>query len=207
MIDNTTQVEAVVRKVEDRDFEDKLAKVIVLSQIYDTDINDLWDAVTNIERLPRWFAPVTGDLQLNGRFQVENNAGGTFTACQAPHSFDATWEFGEAVSWIEVRLTEIDAEHTRLELAHIAYPDEHWDQFGPGAGGVGWDLSFLGMALHLETGRNIPAELASWGETPEAIEFMTQSGNAWIDADIASGEDEAVAQQRGENTISFYTGA
>ena len=31
---------------------------------------DLWEALTSAERIPRWFAPVSGDLRLGGRFQV-----------------------------------------------------------------------------------------------------------------------------------------
>ena len=45
---------------------------------------------------------------------------------------------------------------TRLTLEHAVVKDEageaHWRQFGPGATGIGWDLSFLGMALHLDSG-------------------------------------------------------
>ena len=29
---------------------------------YATDADDLWDAVTNGERIPRWFLPISGDL-------------------------------------------------------------------------------------------------------------------------------------------------
>ena len=40
---------------------------------------------------------------------------------------------------------------TRLTLEHIAHEDEEglkfWDQFGPGAVGVGWDLALLGLAV------------------------------------------------------------
>ena len=64
---------------------------------------DLWDALTSKERLPRWFAQVDGDLQLGGRFQVKGNAGGTITACAPPKSFSATWEFGGGVSWIKAK--------------------------------------------------------------------------------------------------------
>ena len=28
------------------------------------------------ERIPRWFLPVSGDLRLGGRYQLEGNAGG-----------------------------------------------------------------------------------------------------------------------------------
>lgn len=201
------QVEAVSREVADKDYAGKPARAVVLSQTYATNQADLWDAVTNSERLPRWFAPVHGDLVLNGRFQVEGNAAGTITRCDAPNAYDATWEFGGGTSWIEVRVLRVDDDHSLLELTHVAHPGEHWDQFGPGAVGIGWDLSFLGLALHLESGSDIPAELTEWGESAEAIEFMTATGKSWITADIAGGSDEADATRRGNATIDFYTGA
>lgn len=206
MIDSSKQVDAVVRSVDDREVEGKLAKAVIISQTYDTDIHDLWDAVTNQERIPRWFVPVSGDLQLNGRFHVENNASGTITACEPPTSFDATWEFGDGISWIEVRLEAVDDEHARLELIHLAHPDEHWEQFGAGAAGVGWDFSFLGLATHLSIGPNHTVDDVEWVESPDAIQFTDRSAEAWGAAEIASGEDEEVAKTRVENTINFYTG-
>ena len=49
----------------------------------------LWDACTNAERIPRWFLPVSGDLRLGGRYQLEGNAGGTIERCDPPRSLRA----------------------------------------------------------------------------------------------------------------------
>lgn len=206
MIDGIQQLGLVARRVADRMVDGRLAKVVQLEQTYPTSIDDLWDVLTNQERIPRWFLPITGDLRLGGRYQFEGNAGGTITACDSPHSFDATWEFGGGVSWIEVRLAEADADHTRVSLAHIAHPEEHWTQFGPGAVGIGWDGGFLGLALHIETGANAPAESAEWMSSPEGLAFYRASGEAWIAADIASGTPPEIATPRGQATIRFYTG-
>jgi uncharacterized protein YndB with AHSA1/START domain len=35
-----------------------------LADIYDTDVDDLWEACTNPERLARWIAKVSGDEQM-----------------------------------------------------------------------------------------------------------------------------------------------
>ena len=163
--------------------------------------------MTNPERIPHWFAPVEGDLTLNGRFQVKDNAAGTITFCEPEAGFNATWEFGDDMSWIEVRLTPEGPDRSTLQLAHITHPNDHWNQYGPGATGIGWDLSLLGLATHLATGNPVTAEAAEWGTSPEGIEFCTQSGKAWIAADIASGENHETAETRGQNTIAFYTGA
>ena len=44
----------------------------------------MWDAVTSAERIPRWFLPISGDLRLGGRYQLEGNAGGEVLECAPP---------------------------------------------------------------------------------------------------------------------------
>lgn len=205
-IDIDRQIGAVARAVDGREVDGRPARAVVLAQTFATDIDDLWEAVTDAERIPRWMMPVSGDLRLGGTYRLEGNASGTITACDPPHGFDATWEFADAVSWIEVRLTAIDDDNTRLELTHVAYPDEHWEQFGPGAGGIGWDLAFLGLSLHVTTGDDRPAESAAeWPGTPDGIRFMTESGRAWAAADIAGGEDPDTARAAADRTLAAYT--
>jgi uncharacterized protein YndB with AHSA1/START domain len=94
----------VTRSVRNFEKDGKAASAVTLTRLYDTDVDDLWDALTSKERVPRWFLPVEGDLQLGGRYQLKGNAGGTITACTPPRHFAATWEFGAATSWIDVRL-------------------------------------------------------------------------------------------------------
>ena len=66
MIDVKQQISAVRRKVGTRVLDAGTARVSVIGQTYDTDLEDLWDAVTNPERIPRWFLPISGDLRLAG---------------------------------------------------------------------------------------------------------------------------------------------
>ena len=127
------------------------AHVVTVSQSYDTDPADLWDAVTNIERIPRWFLPISGDLTLGGSYQLEGQAGGTILTCDPPKNFTATWEYGGNVSWIDVSITSEGPDRARLLLEHIipVDDDEIWREFGPGAVGMGWDSMLLGLAIHL----------------------------------------------------------
>ncbi len=67
---------ADVREVGGREHEGRTARVVVATRSYDTTIEDVWDALTNAERIPRWFLPVTGDFRPGGRYQFEGNAGG-----------------------------------------------------------------------------------------------------------------------------------
>lgn len=58
-------------------------KVAIARRVYSASQSDLWDALTNADRIPRWFLPVSGDLRLGGRYQLEGNAGGAVERCKA----------------------------------------------------------------------------------------------------------------------------
>jgi len=207
MFDVKQQINAVRRQVGSRTLEAGEARTVTISQTYKTDVDDLWDAVTSAERIGRWFLPVTGELELGGRYQLQGNAGGTVTACQPPTAYDATWEMGDQVSWIEVRLSPVDG-GARFELHHTAIVGDHWDTYGPGAVGIGWDGMLLGLSNHLATGQGMDqATAAEWMVSDEGKQFYTASGNQWIEADIAAGTDPAKARQTGAATIAAYTGA
>lgn len=210
MPDVQKQIDAVTRTTGRRKQEDGELRVSTVSQVYDTDLDDLWDVVTNAERIPRWFLPISGDLREGGKYQFEGNAGGTVTRCDKPNGFDATWEFGGMVSWIEVRLTPEGPDRTRFTLEHYGHvPDEMWDQFGPAATGMGWDSGLLGLALHLsDTGSALnPETAAAWVASDEGKLFMRLSSEAWAEAAIADGTDPAAARERSERCYGAYTGA
>ena len=99
----------VERSVSSLEWDGRPARAVTLSRSYPTTVKDLWDAVTNFERIPLWFLPVSGNLVPGGRYQLKGNAGGIITACEHLSHFALTWEFGEDVSWVEVRFlpTEI----------------------------------------------------------------------------------------------------
>ena len=88
------------RAVRSLEKDGKPARVVALSQVYDTDLDGLWDAVTTPERLRRWFGNVSGDLQLGGRFQIEANASGTIVDCRPPELVIINWEFGATISFV-----------------------------------------------------------------------------------------------------------
>jgi len=163
MIEVRHQISAVRRLIGTRVVAAGEARVMTISQAYQTGIDDLWDACTNPERIFRWFLPVSGELRLGGRFQIQGNASGTIERCDPPKSFGATWEFGGEVSWIEVRLNPEADGSTTLELEHTAHvDDERWAEFGPGAVGIGWDMGFMGLANHLSSGNAVdPQEAAA----------------------------------------------
>ncbi len=201
---------AQFRRFENREYLGKPARVVVAVRTYDTDREDLWHALTSRERIPRWFLPIEGDLKLGGRYQLKGNAGGTITRCEAPSALDLTWEFGGGMSWVTVRL-QPEGQRTQLTLEHIVHTsdlDAHWARFGPGAVGIGWDLSLFGLGKYLEGGgAPVDHEAAhAWMASEAGKTFMRTSGNAWADAHIEGGEKPEVARAMAAETIKFYTG-
>ncbi|NUR10155.1 MAG: SRPBCC family protein [Nocardioidaceae bacterium] len=199
------QIGAVTRALQDTERDGRPARALVATQTYDAPLDDVWDAVTSPERLPRWFLPVSGDLVVGGRYQLEGNAGGTVLACDPPRALSVTWEYGGEVTWVDVTLSDA-AGSTTLELRHTAVVDERWGEYGPGAVGIGWDMALRGLAVHLATGEALDAaEAMAWSVSDEGREFVTRSGDRWYDADVAGGADPSSARAAADRTIAAYT--
>jgi len=102
---------------------------------YATTPEDVWDAVTDRDRLARWMAPYRGELRLGGRWEALNSDGtvfswGVVTACEPPRSYTTTWEYeGEDQSVVTVAVEE-HPEGARLTLVHAGVVDQGY--------GAGW---------------------------------------------------------------------
>ncbi len=87
--------------------------------------------------------------------------------------------------------------------------EDHWKQYGPGAGGVGWDLSFVGLALHLDSaGQAVDQDKGmAWMTSDAGKAFMRTSADHWREAHVKAGEDPGVAEAMAKRTADFYTGS
>jgi uncharacterized protein YndB with AHSA1/START domain len=208
MIDIVREVEAVQRELGEGRIPAGVGKAVHLRREYEAPIDDVWDALTDPERISRWFLPISGEYRVGGHYQLEGNAGGEILTCERPNRLRVTWVYGENptdadISEVEVRLSDVDGERTALELVHTAVvPDEFWTQFGPGAVGVGWDGALLGLALHLRGGS--VDDPVAWQLSPEGREFNTRSSQAWGDASRAAGIDPELVDSMVANTTEFY---
>ncbi len=216
-MDVNAQLDAVTRGIETTEVDGVRSYVQTLAQTYPCPIDDVWHAVTSVERIPRWFLPISGDLRLGGTFQFEGNAGGEIRACDPPNggsaAYTVTWGNGMGEpAIVHVRLTAVDATSTRFELENVAavdsIPEGFWEQFGPSATGMGWDSGLLGLASYFGGGEDgiSPEDAAAWVATDEGHAFMRGSADRWAAQHISDGADAAVAQAAATTTYGMYVG-
>jgi uncharacterized protein YndB with AHSA1/START domain len=146
------------------------AGVVRIEDRYDTDIDDLWSAITDPVRLARWFGDVDGELSQGGDFRVRiADAGertGQVEACEPPQRvmvttreteesyrrgqgvppFDAVWE---------ITLTA-DGDQTILVIEVKGMPLDKIAFYG-----AGWQIHAENLAAYL-TGREPDDVEARW---------------------------------------------
>ncbi|TXK19554.1 SRPBCC family protein [Homoserinibacter sp. GY 40078] len=181
-------------------------RIVVARREYATDIADLWNALTDPERIPRWFLPISGELTPGGRYALTGNASGTIESCDAPHRFSLTWEAMGQVSWVAVTLEPAER-GTVMQLEHEASVDPgFWSTFGPGAVGIGWDGALMGLGLYLESGTSAdPSDVAAFPFTDEGRVFHRAASDGWTEAAISGGEDPEAMREAGDRAYAFYT--
>jgi uncharacterized protein YndB with AHSA1/START domain len=152
--------------------------VVVLRRSYDAEPADVWAALTDPERLRRWFLPVGGDLRPGGNYQLEGNVGGEIRRCEPPRSLVVTW--GMAASVVDVRISADGESGSVLELEH-SVPLEI---AGSGAGalyvGPGWDISVLALGRFLRG--EVDEDPTAWEGTLEGQGFSARAIAAWTEA-------------------------
>jgi len=119
-----------------------------VEDVYDTDIDDLWEACTDPERLARWIAKVSGDLQAGGSFHAVFTSTwsgpGRIDICEKPHHLLLTTQPGtEDEAQIEAWLTEENA-GTRLVVEERGLPQESLHFYG-----AGWQAHLEDLARSL----------------------------------------------------------
>lgn len=150
---------------------DSRTGAVRVEDVYDTSIDDLWDACTRPERLARWIAEVSGDLRVGGTVQV------TFTStadgparidvCDAPHHLLITMEPGtEEEGPIEAWLTE-EGDRTRLAVEKRGLPADKLHFYA-----AGWQTHLEDLGRALSTGTS--AHPDGWSAEQPSPAFDTR---------------------------------
>jgi uncharacterized protein YndB with AHSA1/START domain len=137
---------------------------------FDTDIDDLWSALTDSRRLARWIADVTGDLRLGGEFHARFTSSwegaGRVDVCEPPRRLLLTMSPGQPdETVIEARLAA-EGDQTSLVIEERGLP------LGELAGyGAGWQAHVEDLAAHVAGGE--PADWRSrWTELTPAYQAL-----------------------------------
>jgi uncharacterized protein YndB with AHSA1/START domain len=133
--------------------------VVRIEDRYDTDIDDLWSAITDPARLARWHGQVEGDLRPGGEFRLSIEADdiestGRVEACEPPRRLvvtaretDESYQRGQGVppfdSVREVTLTA-DGDQTILVIEIKGMPLDKIAFYG-----AGWQIHAENLAAHL----------------------------------------------------------
>jgi uncharacterized protein YndB with AHSA1/START domain len=140
------------------------AGVVRLEDRYDTDIEDLWSALTDPGRLARWIADVEGDLRLGGEFRARFTSGwegtGRVEACEPPRRLRILTRDADASDReeaVEATLTS-DGDQTILVIEARGLDLEYL-----AAHGAGWQVHVEDLAAHL-AGRDRCDIKARWNE-------------------------------------------
>jgi uncharacterized protein YndB with AHSA1/START domain len=126
---------------------------------YDTDIDDLWSALTDAGRLARWYGQVEGDLRPGGQFRLyvedaDSDATGCVEACEPPRRLlvttretDESYQRGNGVppydGVIEATLTA-NGDHTILVIEVQGMPVDAAAFYG-----AGWQIHAENLAAYL----------------------------------------------------------
>ena len=126
--------------------------------------------------------------------------------CEPRSQFTLTWEFAGDVSWVDVRILEEGTGSARLTLTHTALLSPQWDEYGPGATGVGWEMGLMGLAIHLKHSDDPMPDENTFATSPDGRAFIAGSSEAWGEAAIEAGTDAETARAAARRTTAFYTG-
>jgi uncharacterized protein YndB with AHSA1/START domain len=138
--------------------------VVRMEDRIDTDIDDLWTAITDPSRLARWYGEIEGDLRLGGEFRAHIHASGwegagRIRVCEPPrHLLVVIKEDHQPYEQVsEVTLTA-DGEQTILVLEESGMPVNLLAAYGAGI-----QIHVEDLAAHI-AGRERCDAGARWNE-------------------------------------------
>lgn len=188
MIDIAEQISAIGRRVAQQSSEAGATVVVTVNRRYEAATGDVWAALTDPDRVRRWFLPLTGDLREGGTYQLEGNSSGDILTCEVPDHLMIT--LGGPTSVVDLRLIQ-DGSETLLELDHAVPVEMAGGSAGALYVGPGWDSALMSLS-HFLSGTAVEDPVAA-ASSPEAQVFCAQSVEAWAAAVTASGTSNADA--------------
>ncbi len=173
--------------------------------------SEVWDAIARPERLARWFAPVSGELRVGGRFRVAGfsvagEAAGAILACEPARRLELEWEAAGEIGWVDIALSHYGGGGARLTFTHSVRETERWRAFGPAGIGVGWDLASHALVGHLAR-PGVDIDLRTLAALPESRRLLASCAESWGRLAIEAGEDPDAARAAATAAALYADGA
>jgi uncharacterized protein YndB with AHSA1/START domain len=155
--------------------------VVRVEDHYDTDIDDMWSALTDPGRLARWYGQVEGDLRVGGEFRLyieaaDLDATGRVEACEPPRRLlvttretDESYQRGRGAppfdQTIEATLTA-SGDQTTLVIEVRGMPLDKIAFYG-----AGWQIHAENLTAHI-AGRDRSDSEVRWDELVPAYQDL-----------------------------------
>lgn len=205
-IDAKFELNAVRRQVELVSREDNPGATVSLSRRLAKPVSNIWRKITDPDQLSHWFLPISGQLEPGGHYSLKGNASGTILSCVPNSSIALTWEFAGNMSWMDLAFVATSEENTDLTIAHTSLFSPHWDQYGAGATGVGWEMALMGFSHYILDPSYAEFDEEAFITSDTGIEFIEGSCKGWAAASIDGGIDSEIAHAAARQTSAFYRG-
>ena len=149
-----------------------LFRSVRMEDRFDTDIDDLWSALTDPSRVARWYAEIEGDLRLGGEFRARVFASGwegtsRVEACEPPRRLLLA---GQDPDEPDEQVTEVtltaDGDQTILVVEQRGMPLEHVAGYGAGI-----QIHVEDLAAHIAGRERCDADVR-WGELQPAYDEL-----------------------------------
>ena len=148
------------------------AGVVRIEDRYDTDIDDLWSAITDPVRLARWLGEFEGDLRLGGEFRARFFASGwegtgRVDVCEPPrHLLVMTKHVRQADEQVVEATLTADGDHTILILEQRGMPVNLLAAYGAGI-----QVHIEDLTAHVDGRERCDAE-TRWEELQPSYEAL-----------------------------------
>jgi uncharacterized protein YndB with AHSA1/START domain len=147
--------------------------VVRMEDTYDTDIADLWSALTDFDRLARWIAVVNGDARLGGTVRAHFTSGFDgecrIDVCEPERRLLVSVNLGQADPTVIEATLAREGDRTRLVIEERGLPLDEY-----AAHGAGWQAHVEDLRALL-SGRQPSDWNKRWSELESAYELMAEN--------------------------------
>ena len=162
----TTRILGTVRRLDDG------SGAVRMEDVYAADLDELWSAVTDPERLARWLVEVSGDLRVGGAIEAKFTSSwtgpGRIDVCESPRHLLVTMSPGEPDETVIEAWLVAEGDRTRLVVEERGIPVPELAGHGSG-----WQAHVEDLATHLSGGEHHDWR-ARWLELTPTYEVLAE---------------------------------